>query len=547
LTFEAITRSWLEEWTLHLDEDLLVVDKPCGVPVHGGRTAGRDDLVTALKRWLVEGGHDDYLGIHQRLDQDASGVLLFTRRQAVNSAVAQDMEAHRVRKGYIAVVTDAALPNGGVLEHRLAPARRGRIRVVPTGGKPAVTRYRVLERGPGRARVELEPETGRTHQLRVQLAAAGAPILGDRLYGGEAAPRLMLHATSLSVPCVARSFSSPAPLLFADWLHQREAGLGSPEAVAALLLEAGWKRRSLRLHSDTYRLVNGPGDLLPGLSIDRYADYAVIIASTNEAKARREEVAAELLRLGARGVYFKFRPRGDPRAASLDIHAPAEPIAGTRAPDRLTVSEAGVRLEVRLNDGLATGLFVDQRDNRELLRNNAHAQRVLNLFSYTGSFSVAAAIGGAQRVVSVDVSKRALERSRRNFALNGLSLTGHRFEAAEARQWLRRARHRRDLLDWVVLDPPSFSTYGKHGAFRAPEDYRQLARDALALLAPDGRLLAISNHRRTSLERLRRVLHQAARDAGRRVTQMKNLPSPVDCPPGPEGPWPSKSVLVTVG
>src|SRR6185503_20361169 len=128
---------------------------------------------------------------------------------------------------------------------------------------------------------------------------------------------------------------------------------------------------------------------------------------------------------------------------------------------------------------------------RSRLRDEARKKSVLNLFSYTCSFSVAAALGGASTTVSIDLSSRALERGRENFARNGIPPgREHRLLREEVRAWLVRARRRGEKYDLIVLDPPTFaSTEGKN-SFRSVKDYAEVARDALCLLAPSGALLA---------------------------------------------------------
>jgi 23S rRNA (cytosine1962-C5)-methyltransferase len=158
---------------------------------------------------------------------------------------------------------------------------------------------------------------------------------------------------------------------------------------------------------------------------------------------------------------------------------------------------------------------------------------------------VAAALGGAARVVSVDVSARALERARRNFELNGLPLGPHRFVRDDVPAFVARLVRRNDRFDVAVLDPPSFATGERH-VFRMSRDFAPLLSNLLRILTPGGRLLAVTNHLDTSRARLRRLVHHAARQAGRELAQVKDLPSPSDCPSRLGEPYPSKSVLVTL-
>jgi 23S rRNA (cytosine1962-C5)-methyltransferase len=204
-----------------------------------------------------------------------------------------------------------------------------------------------------------------------------------------------------------------------------------------------------------------------------------------------------------------------------------------------------MRLIVELGHGQSTGLFVDQRENRRRVRELAQGARVLNLFAYTSSFGVAAALGGAREVVSVDTSALALARARENFEENGIDPSRHRFDRADALDWLARAAKRGDRFDLIVLDPPTFSSSAGGAPFGVEKAYGKAAVLALRVLGPKGRLLAVTNHRRTSLGRLRKTLRAAADQAGVGVAQLRDLPAAFDCPDGPDGPIPSKSMLLT--
>jgi RluA family pseudouridine synthase len=194
---------------LYEDASLIAVDKPPGIPTQPTLDPARPSLYL-LVRGLLEGrggaaAGSAYLGIHQRLDRDTSGVVLFTKSADANPGVAALFAARRVEKTYHALVARPPRlpPRSWCIEGRLDPGgRRGRPRVVASGGLAARTDFlvaRVLARG---LLVEARPLTGRKHQIRVQLAAAGLPILGDPLHGGPSAagraPRLMLHAARLA-------------------------------------------------------------------------------------------------------------------------------------------------------------------------------------------------------------------------------------------------------------------------------------------------------------------------------------------------------------
>jgi len=548
MAFEALFPAFRSQRILHDQGGLLLIDKPPGIVVHGGDEQHASDLVSRLKRVFRARGQGDYLGVHQRLDLGTSGVLAFTRDPALNAPLAEQMEAHSVERTYVAVVAfpgKTTLRDAGVIEQRLETVK-GRTRVVKSGGQRALTRYRVLANVGSRALLELYPETGRTHQLRVHLSHAGAPIVGDTAYGGAAAERLFLHARDLVLQKPAVRGHAPVPAAFDDALHARVPELGTTVRVRDALADAGCLREPLLTMSDTFRIVNDLGDFLPGVCVDRYADFAVLALSSDEASDRRQELAQLLHEFGARGVYLKQRARADLRREAHAELAPKEPVAGQAAAQPLLVREGQARFSVTLDEGLSSGLFLDQRDNRARVAAFCGGRRVLNLFSYTCSFSVYAALASAEHVTSVDLSGHALARGRENFSLNGLDPAAHAFVQTDALEWLVRAAKRGEKFGVVILDPPSFSTSGKGKTFRVADGYQGALERVFAVLEHDGRVLAVTNHRKTSPQAFRKIVHDAARAAGREISQLKDLPSPLDCPPGPAGPFPAKSVLISV-
>ena len=559
-------------WLVHHDRSLLVVDKPEGVPTQAADPAVPDDLVTRLKRHFEATREDDYLGTHQRLDRDTSGLLLFTRRREANASIAAQFEGRTVGKRYVAAVSRWSERRKELTldDHRVR-GDEGLMVVVPSGRRGAQrarTVVRVLERRGERALLELTLVTGRTHQARVQLAHAGFAIAGDVLYGGATAPRLMLHARSLTVvhPDTKRSvaFESRVPADFALWLERGDLGEGIYDDDAALrralaralVRRYGLARSAGPRATTAFRLVNEAGDGLPRLAIDAYAEHLVVqLYRDNDDglddgpwadKARRERVLDRVHELGFDGIYLKVRPR---QANTLvdtrrDDLAPREPVRGTPAPVELVVLEEGMPVEVRLGDGLSTGIFLDQRANRRRIREMAASKSLLNLFSYTCGFTLAAVMGGATRTVSVDASTAALERGRQGLMRLGADLKAHTFVAEDAFAYLERAARKKETFDLVVLDPPSYSKSKKH-RFVADSDYAKLAALALRVVSPGGALFASTNHRGIRRAKFRRMLLDAGRLAEIDVAQAKDLPDPSDYPTPPNVEPHLKCALVT--
>ncbi len=548
----AIWPDFRDRWIVHDDQDLIVIDKPEGVPSQSADPERPDDIVSRLRDHL--GGA--YLGVHQRLDQDTSGLLVFARRREANAAIARQFEGRSVRKRYLACVS--GWPRGRewvTLRDALEPGDGKVMRVARRAGKGtkmAVTGVRVLERSADRALLELDLQTGRTHQARIQLAHAGAPIAGDPLYGGPPASRLMLHASGIELEhpmagAVAR-FKSAAPPEFRAWLARGDVGdavyddAGALDRALARAVERRWglgRCDSGPRATTAFRLVHEDGDGLPRLAIDVYDRWLVVQFHGDDGPwadpARRERLLDRVHALGFDGVYAKVRPKQanalsrEPAAHHVAI-APSSPVRGDPAPADVPIVEEGMPLITRLGDGLSTGLFLDQRGNRRRVRAASEGKAVANLFAYTCAFTVAAALGGARRTVSVDASAAALERGQANMAAAGFrDRAEHDFAADDAFSWLARAARRGEVFDLVILDPPSYSTT-KRGRFVADSDYVELAAAALSILGPGGQLLACTNHRGIARARFRRMMFDAGRAATREITQVKDLPDPPDYP-----------------
>lgn len=286
-----------------------------------------------------------------------------------------------------------------------------------------------------------------------------------------------------------------------------------------------------------YRLINGDSEGLPGTTVDRYGSY-LVICQFCQAADRYLGLLLEALTDTVRptSVYLQRRhtPAGGqgPRPGAELIHGPA-------APPEVVVTEGRARFVVDVTAPAGTGLFPDMRLGRQAAASLSAGKRVINCFSYTGAFSVVAALGGAAAVTSVDSAARAHGRARRNFGENGLDAgdPAYTFVTGDALATLARLEQRKQLFDLVILDPPTFSG-GKGRTFTAARDYGELMAAAVAVTAPRGVLCVASNAARLQAWELERSIARGASLAGRDAMIVRRLGQPPDYPyqPGfPEG------------
>ncbi|MFT3707846.1 MAG: class I SAM-dependent methyltransferase [Archangium sp.] len=242
------------------------------------------------------------------------------------------------------------------------------------------------------------------------------------------------------------------------------------------------------------------------VTVDRFAQVAVL--SLYRDAPEEQSLADALLGLdGITAVYVKRRPREARKVAneSPEALAPSQPIAGVPV-EELTVTELGSKFLIRPANGLSVGLYLDAREARAVVRAHARGRRVLNTFSYTCGFGVAALHGGAKRAVNVDASRKVLDWGEANVTLNGFTADRYDFISGDTFDWLSRFAKKEEEFDFVILDPPGFATT-KSSRFTASRDYHRLVSAAAPLLAPKGLLLAMCN------------VEQSARDFDAQLTR----------------------------
>ena len=285
--------------------------------------------------------------------------------------------------------------------------------------------------------------------------------------------------------------------------------------------------------TNAYRMLHGEGDGLGGLVVDAYAGFLVVQVLGEAFLPWVEDVEAALEEhLEPRGIVRKLR-RKDPRQ---DRGRLSDQVArGQKPPEVLEVREAGIPFGVELMGGLHTGLFTDLREEHVRLRSLAGGRRVLNTFAYTGAFSVAAALGGAEKVTSVDVVAKVLERAKANFRRAGLDPEKHHFARMEVLEFLRMAGRRGWRFDAIVLDPPTFATF-KSGRWCSRTDYPRLLEMALSVLEPEGILWMAANTEGFPAESFEGMIAGTFEKSRRRARTLAvgglppDYPTPMDVP-----------------
>ena len=315
------------------------------------------------------------------------------------------------------------------------------------------------------------------------------------------------------------------------YLSQQNKGLGwfvskdkvvLNQAFFETLFRQAKEKRSAYYQDDlttAFRLFNQEGDGFGGLTVDLYGDYAVFSWYNSYVYQIRKviseafrQVFPELL-----GAYEKIRFKG------LDYESAH--VYGQEAPDFFTVLENGVLYQVFMNDGLMTGIFLDQHEVRgSLVDGLAMGKSLLNMFSYTAAFSVAAAMGGASQTTSVDLAKRSRELSQAHFQANGLSTDDHRFIVMDVFEYFKYAKRKGLTYDVIVLDPPSFAR-NKKQTFSVAKDYHKLISQSLEILNPGGIIIASTNAANVSRQKFTEQIDKGFAGRSYQILNKYGLPA----------------------
>jgi 23S rRNA (cytosine1962-C5)-methyltransferase len=319
-------------------------------------------------------------------------------------------------------------------------------------------------------------------------------------------------------------YFNPHSQIILRLLTRRKEVLNASFFRERLLQADALRERELRGKTDGYRVINGEGDFLPGLIVDRYGGTLVLQCLT-AGMERLKGIFLDLLvkHFGPKSIYERSdvptrREEGLPEAKGL--------LYGEDILDPVGIEEYGCRFEVDVKVGQKTGFYLDQRENRFSLQEVSHGRKILDCFCYSGGFSIHAGLGRAKEITSIDSSEGALKSVEEHFALNHLKGISHHLIRGDAFEVMRSLDHDYDI---VVLDPPPFAKKKGHlpGASRG---YKYLNIQAFRLLKREGLLFTFSCSHHMNWDLFQKIVFAAAVDAGRRVQLLTRRGHPIDHP-----------------
>jgi 23S rRNA (cytosine1962-C5)-methyltransferase len=285
------------------------------------------------------------------------------------------------------------------------------------------------------------------------------------------------------------------------------------------------KRKSLYSDDSTnaFRIFNGEGDGIGGLTIDYFAGYYVIHWYSEGIYTFKDQIIQALDQLGDyKAIYEKKRFALHGQYVEEDDF-----VKGERGEFPITIKENGMLYMVDLNDGAMVGIFLDQRNVRKVIRDTyAKAKQVLNTFSYTGAFSVAASLGGALKTTSVDLAKRSRSKTIEQFSVNGMDVEQHDIKVMDVFDYFNYANRKQLKFDLVILDPPSFAR-SKKRTFSTAKDYPKLMKDAISLTEKNGVIVASTNNATFGMGKFKGFIDQAFKETRStyKVLEEHTLPS----------------------
>lgn len=450
--------------------DILVTYKPNGIKTH--RSSEND---WGFLEWLEE-KLKIKLYLFHRLDQGTSGLLLLAKNESTAAEWTEQFKNKLIKKSYLFITQKNNSLSEEVLTQSQISKVKGKWISEKTSTPNSETKFSRLKSYKNYQLWKAEPKTGKAHQIRLHAQDLGISILGDDQHGGDFFFRLCLHAAQLENK--NQKWEAAPPVYFNNLSLLENLDL-------CRLLDAYHLRQQLilfkLLSDDSYRLSHIENNQL---RIDSYGNQLWIYDYGNKNLSSCLEPFFNITKPLPTWIR-EMKNRGEnPLESSLTALNNPEP--------NWIIQENKIQYELRSHQGLSPGLFLDQRENRQWVREMSFNKSVLNLFSYTCGFSLCAAMGDAKEVVSVDVSQNFLDWGKTNFKLNNLNPENYEFRKQDSMEFLRKTIKIKRQFDLIICDPPSFGRT-KKSVFNIEKDLSELAELCFQLLKQQGILLLSTN------------------------------------------------------
>lgn len=481
---------------LFQNKDWLVINKPTGI---SSQAAFAGDI--AVPEWLKLYRGEE-IHVFSRLDKGTSGVMILARHPEAAYRAGKIQNSKQAIKEYVFLSESDSMKTGAGKSWEVT---------TPISGKSAKTFFEKVGSCGKYFLYQARIDAGRIHQIRRHAKESRVSVLGDTQYHGAKFPRLCLHCKSVSWPDIPHDLKAPLP--------PSMGSLGDFASDPGFLVAFDRRLKFYEGMTNTFRCVHR-GEMKLGCAIDFYAGWLCLwIYDELTPLPKLEEYLAPYLkklfaRYQARGAVIK-RNLKNPHSRGL---VQEQKILGEAPPDFLDIMENGLKYRVSPTLGQHVGLFLDQRDNRLRVRQLAKDKNVANLFSYTCSFSIAAASGEAKNVISVDSAAPCLETGKLGFEKNNLK--NGKFIKEDVRSWLKRQKEKFDL---IICDPPTFSKTKSGGNFSVEKEWPFLATACRKMSSPNADFLFCTNHRQGDKDKYQKVLREI-------FSHVTSTPPPLDFP-----------------
>ena len=472
----------------HLDSSeemsIVYIDKPEGITTHQSET---NDW--GIVEFIAQKTGQPLYVIH-RLDKETSGILLAATNPETARIISEKFQKNEIKKKYL-FLTDRSVKD----EYYKCTSHieKNKNSFISHNDKPvnAETEFKLLWKAGNLSLWNALPKTGKSHQIRLHAEALGIPILGDHVHNGTPWMRMCLHADQITVD---ETFSSLPPWWSLKDNSEIIANSISKSAnqLLPLLKNSHEKRCRLKINENScYRMSHTESK---DFTIDLYGDTAWVNWYNEFAPNQQQlEIFSSFFRSINKSLFIRHmvdRGKNPNTDTSWSF--------GSITPSWIA-RENNLQYELRTQQGLSAGLFLDQKSNRKWVALQSQGLKVLNLFSYTCGFSVAAAANGAKEVCSVDASQNFLDWGKKNFVINNLDPARYEFWSQDCLLFLKGALKRGRKFDLIIVDPPSFGR-SKDALFRLEKDWQDLLGLCLQLLEKKGRILFTTNFEKWSFE-----------------------------------------------